>query len=71
VILADENLPESIVAALEEAGFTVVHIADIDAGAEDEVVLQHAVARGLEVSTRAWYWSGCAGCPSPRRRNGW
>jgi len=52
VILADENLPASIIAALESAGFAVVQIADLDAGAGDDAVLRYAVQRGLIVVTQ-------------------
>ena len=52
MILADENLPASIIAALESAGFAVVQIADLDAGAGDDAVLRYAVQRGLIVVTQ-------------------
>ncbi len=45
-ILADEDLPASIVSALRVAGFEVIRMA-ADAGADDTTVLSHTAARGL------------------------
>lgn len=52
MILADENLPESLVAALQAAGHDVVRMSDIDPGAPDEEVLAHAVRRSAIVVTQ-------------------
>ena len=52
MILADENLPESMVQALANAGFSVVRVSDVHPGADDATVLQYAFGHGLIVVTQ-------------------
>lgn len=52
MILVDENVPNSMVVALREAGFGVELMEHVDAGAVDELVLAYAVERGLIVLTQ-------------------
>ena len=52
MILADENVPETILAAIEAAGISVVRMSSIAPGADDDDVLREAVARDLVVLTQ-------------------
>ena len=52
MILADENIPESILVALEAAGISVTRMSTLAPGALDETVLAEAVARNLIVLTQ-------------------
>ena len=52
MILVDENVPSSMIAALREAGFSIELMEHVDAGAVDELVLGYAVERGLIVLTQ-------------------
>ncbi len=52
MILADENLPESICSALEVAGFTVERVRTMSPGIDDHTVLATAVSRDLVVVTQ-------------------
>lgn len=52
MILVDENVPASTVAALLDAGFDVVRVGDVLPGANDEAVLAYAVQSRRVVLTQ-------------------
>lgn len=51
LILADENIPVGMIAALRAAGHTIVSIAETAPQSADEAVLQTAVDQGLVLLT--------------------
>jgi hypothetical protein len=70
VILADENIPESVLAALEAAGISVTGMSTLAPGALDDTVLAEAVARNLIVSRRT-RTSATSSCSRARAIRAW